>query len=276
MEPSDHSAPATHMFGRMPVGNRIRTLSVCIAALSAWVAAGCARPKAEPWSPRPRVTWDRLCTQPVPFPDNGWRLVSDRASEGRFPSSLAVSRVVLRDRDDREIRHGAYIPAKPKNEYLQWNAAFDDQMALSEVFPIAQRDLGGGPATPDLIVAACRALHARLALIYSLNELSPTQAEMIGVLYETTTGGPIATFHADATSIPPGPDEKPEEIDPWDHDARALVRARFERHVYDCVRTLILQDTATTEEVPAGWVPATPTRPVEWPPREFPARSYKP
>jgi len=245
---------------------------IITSALTLAAGVGCAHKKEQPWTPQPRVAWDHLCTVPLRFPQNGFMLVSDAQSHGRFPAALAVSRVAVRGDVGRGQKHSAYIPAKPKNEYLQWNAAFDDQMALSEVFPIANRDLGGGPAAPDLIVAACHALHARLALVYAVNELSPTEAEMIGVLYETDKAEPVATFHAFARSVPPGPEQKPEEVDPWTHDARALVRERFEQHVYQCMRTLIRQDIPTTEDVPAGWLPATPVRAVEWPPRLFRSR----
>lgn len=247
----------------------IRVPLTIVSALAAAAGTGCTQPKEQPWVPQPRVARDHLCTTPLAFPEDGFTLVSDLPSNGRFPSALAVSRVAVRGDVSGGHQPGAYIPSKPRNEYLQWNAAFDDQMALSEVFPIAQRDLGGGPAAPDQIVAACHALHARLALVYGINELSPTEAEMIGVLYETENAKPVATFHAFAKSVPPGPDQKPEQLDLWTHDARALVRQRFEQHVYDCVRTLIRQDTPTTEEVPAGWVPAAPIRAVEWPPRPF-------
>lgn len=253
------------------------SLTVIIAfAFTLAVGVGCAQKQARPWTPQPRVAWDHLSTTPVFFPENGFTLVSEEKSLGRFPAALAVSRVAVRGDVGGGQKHSTYIPAKPKNEYLQWNAAFDDQMALSEVFPIANRDLGGGPAEPEQIVAACHALHARLALVYAVNELSPTEAEMIGVLYETDKAKPIATFHAFAKSLPPGPEQKPGEVDPWTHDARALVRQRFERHVYECMRTLIRQDIPTTEEVPAGWMPAAPVRSVEWPPRQFRSRPLGP
>jgi len=143
-------------------------------------------------------------------------------------------------------------------------------MAISEVFPIRGRDLGGGEADPEQILAAFTALHARLGLIYAMNELSRTESEMFGVLYDTKSAQPIASFHVQAVSVLPPENERCREpVDLWETDSRALVRARFERLVHTCIRELILQDEPETVEPPKGWTPASPTLPAEWPPRRF-------
>jgi hypothetical protein len=156
----------------------------------------------------------------------------------------------------------------PRNEFLMWNSAFDDQMAVSEVFPVAPRDLGGAEVDPQQIVAATRALDAGIAMVYAVNELSETETEMFGTLYDTEAAEPIAAFHAQAESITPTEDSD-NAPNLWLVDSKALVRAKFERFAHACVRELILHDQPAPLETPTGWTPAGPIMPVEWPPRRF-------
>jgi hypothetical protein len=169
--------------------------------------------------------------------------------------------------DERTRMTRPYLLADPRNEFLQWNRALDDQMAISEVFPVSGRDLGGGEASPEQIVAAFHALHAKLGLIYAVNELTSTEAEMFGVLFEAASAQPIATLHARAVSLPhSGPDDDG-RVDLWESDARALVREKFERSMRACIRDLIVQDSPADADAPRGATLAGPLRPVEWPPK---------
>lgn len=242
-------------------------LGAVTAALS-----GCAQPKLEVWTPPPRVTWDFVNEDDLRLMEDGFEVLGPTTSKGRFPASLAVSRVAIRPGEEGESEWVPYIPATPRNENLQWNAAFDDLMAVSEVFPVSQRNLGGGPASPEQIVAACHALNAQLALIFALNPLNEFQTDMIGVLYETDTASPIALFHARESSVPLPEGMPPNEVDPWTHASEALVRARFENHVFHCVRKMILNDQSEMVDAPNGWTPALPIFPSEWPPTQFHTR----
>ncbi len=232
---------------------------------------GCApKPEVVEWAPGPKVTWPCVTTAPVPLVTNGYRILVRQPTSGLFPASMAVTRVALQPSTDEGSRIEANLYADPKNEFLQWNRTLDDQMAVSEVFPIIQRDLGGGEVSPEQVLAACRALHARLGLIYAVNELTPVETEMFGTLYDATTTKPIAVLHAYAVSVPPPPgeeDKKPKDL--WKVDSRALVRAKFEQYVHACLRELIIHDEREVTEAPAGWTPLGPVRPVEWPPPPF-------
>ncbi len=234
--------------------------------------AGCASsPKAERiWTARPTVDWPRVASASLPVLNNEYHIVAPRPTIGLFPANLAVTRVAVDEGSDHPDGRAPKLFADPRNEFLQWNRAFDDQMALSEVFPIDQRDLGGGPAEPQQILAAFRALHARLGLIYAVNELSPTESEIIGALYDASNAQLIAAFHAQAVSIEPTKDDaerNPKSVNLWETDSRALVRAKFETLVYAAIRELITNDQPSRTDPPAGWTPAGPIRPVVWPPR---------
>ena len=234
--------------------------------------AGCAGPVEPAWTAPPQVRWPDICIEAFPRTINGYRMLAPAGSTGRFPTVVAVSRVSMAvetvDRHRRQARR-SYLSAKPKNEFLGWNNAFDDQMAISEVFPVAQRDLGGWPAEPLQIIASFKALGAGLGLIYAQNELTPDRTEMIGILYEAETATPIAAIHAWAVSITPPEDECKKPLDLWRYDSTALVRQKFEGLVYACMRELILNDQPQRVDAPTGWTPAGPIRPVEWPPRQF-------
>jgi hypothetical protein len=133
--------------------------------------------------------------------------------------------------------------------------------------------LGGGEAEPQQIVAAFRALHAKLGLVYAVNELSEDHTEMIGVLYDLTTSRPLVSYAAQAESIPPPESASKSEKrsqDLWKTDSRALVRAEFGKLVHASLRELILTDRPTDLEDKSGWTPIYPTRAVVWPPRVSP------
>lgn len=235
------------------------------------LSSGCAKKEeVEIWTPQPRVHWEHVSLDPARPVSEGYRVLIPQPTRGFFPASMAVTRLAVEITDEQVQATRPYLLTDPRNEFLQWNRSLDDLMAISEVFPVVKRDLGGGEADPRQILAACRALHARFGLIYAVNELSETEAEMFGVLYNAASEEPVASIHARAVSVPPLPEEECDQPpDPWETDARALVRESFERRLQACVRELILQDTHETIEAPEGWTPAGPIRPVEWPPRHL-------
>jgi hypothetical protein len=247
--------------------NLIRaTLSV--ALLASYCASGCAQKPVEVWEPKPRTEWQHVMTVTGDAPVNDFSVNAAHQTTGLFPANVAVTRVAVEDNDEGGLE--PRLNADPRNEFLQWNSTFDNLMAVSEVFPIDQRDLGGGDATPEQILAAFRGLHARLGLVYAVNEISETESEMFGALYETSSLEPVASFHARAVSIELDEDDKDKD-DPynlWKTDSRALVRAKFAEMVHACMRQLIINDQPADVEAPTGWTPSVPVRPVEWPPRQ--------
>jgi hypothetical protein len=229
---------------------------------------GCAAPKkVEPvWVAPPRVEWNDLSRRPIEPACNEHRILLPANTAGLFPASMAVTRLAV-DRSCDEEKRNPVLLTDPRNEFLQWNSALDDKMAVSEVFPIFPRDLGGNPAHPDQIVSAFRALNARLGLIYAVNELSPTETETMGVLYDVRTASPIAVIHARAESLClTNESGKRSRLDLWRTDSRALARGKFEQSLRACIRGLIAQDRPAELESSEGWMRMTPSRPVEWPP----------
>ena len=233
--------------------------------------AGCAaRQKTKPWTPQPRVFWEDLAVERFPAPLEGYVILA-APTEGLFPADVAVARVTIENEQTNAwTTRCPKLAPEPRNEYLQWNAAFDNLMAVSEVFPVAQRDLGGTEAHPLQVLAAYRALGARMGLIYAMNELRENEVEMFGAWYDMRTTAPIAVCYARAVTTPP-PEEASDRdrTDLWKTDAKALVRADFERVLHACMRELIRSDRSAPLEDTAGWKPIRPVRPAEWPPRHF-------
>lgn len=243
--------------------------------LSAGLAAslpGCSTKKkeAEPWVAPPYVGWADLTDRPMPEVSNEYQLLKTEPTQGLFPAAIAVTRVSREKRDefDQAEPPGPRISVHPRNETLRFNSAFDDLMAVAEVFPIAQRTLGGGEAVPAQILAAYRALDARLGLIYAVNEISPERTEVLAVLYNVRSGAALACYHCSATTLAPpeGEEGKKRDVNLWKTDSRALARREFERLVHASLRELILHDEPAPLEDRSGWAPVVPPLRPEWPP----------
>ncbi|MBU0717699.1 MAG: hypothetical protein KJ749_05570 [Planctomycetes bacterium] len=243
-----------------PLGSWFIPGTLCLG-----VMLGCAsRQKADVWKPPPRVDWFDILTVPFEPMHDGYVLVMSEPTAGLFPASIGVTRLVVERNLAGEVLFVKYLARDPRNEFLRWNSAFDDQMAISEVFPIDERDLGGAPADPAQVLAAFHALHARVGLVYAVNELSESETEMLGALYDVAAAEPLAVIRARASSVVL-PDGAQEPVDLWKSDSRALVRAEFEAYVYECIRELIARDTPAVVESPNAW---KPDRPI-WPPGRF-------
>ena len=242
------------------------------------VVSGCSsssRTKQEAWVAKPIVAWHDVAPNEVHALDNLYRIVIPRPTKGLFPANLAVTRVglVQLEEEDGSPHVVSMVYKDPRNEFLRWNTSFDDQMAISEVFPIDQFDMGGGVAEPVQVVAAFNALDAKLGLVYAMNELGPERSEMIGALYDVPNAQPIAYIHATAESVKPPEGSvqggaKGIDLDLWETDSKALVRRKFEEIVYACVFELIQFDEPEVVDVPEGWKAVTPARPAVWPPRQ--------
>lgn len=238
------------------------------------VMTGCASSrKVVAWTPAPFVHWQNVSPLPVGPLENSYRIVTDEPTQGLFPANIAVTRVGLEPVDAEPGKLVPVVYKDPRNEFLQWNSSFDDQMAISEVFPIDEFDLGGGLAKPDQVVAAFHGLHANLGLIYAMNELAPDQTEIIAALYDVEKARPIAYLQASAKSIPP-PVDRSEcrraadkcHADLWRTDSKSRVRKKFEEILYACVYDLIQNDQPELIDVPKGWKRVFPERSSAWPP----------
>ncbi len=250
---------------------QVMKLRVLLTAAVTALLCGCAAPESKkPWVAPQRVAWSDVATEPVESVENGYRIVQSDATEGLFPCALAVSRIAAET--PRTNAGGSLAaPSTPHNEFLIWNTSFDNLPAVSEAFPVVERDLGEYPVEPQLILSAARAFHAGLSLIYAVNQLAPEKYEMLGVLHDTKTGKPIAVFHTVNETIirPKNAKKAHNNVDAWEYEARALARLQFKSLALACFRELIAHDVPQRQEPPEGWTPNRPLAPMHWPPRYY-------
>lgn len=229
-------------------------------------ASGCASKKVAPWRPGIAVQWSDISTQSILRPENGFHILTQKPTQGLFPTSMAVTRVAIAEGHGPVPRARSVLLSDPRNEFLQWNSALDDQLAVSEVFPIVQTNMGGARVAPLKILAASRALKARLGMIYAINEISEHETELLGVLYDTRAAKPVAVLHARARSALPQTKKEETSTTPWEFDSHAIVRARFERLLNQCIRELILNDRPAPTVRRTSSRSSNRTRHVQWPP----------
>lgn len=242
---------------------RIAAVSILVLGIT-----GCASKKEEvTWVPKPHVPWEDVVVERGSEPRQGFELHTGGPTTGLFPARISVVRLARSEDCMKSEVQDAELFRDPRNEFLQWNTAFDDQMAISEVFPIARRDLGGGPALPPQILSAMHALGGSIGLIYAVNEIEQNETEMFGALYDTRSMTQLASMRAVAESVVFEEDEEPEEKNLFATDSKALVRNEFERLVYLAMRELILNDQPAEVESPEGWIPDRPMVPAIWPPQ---------
>ncbi|MGB0715894.1 MAG: hypothetical protein ACPGXK_08450 [Phycisphaerae bacterium] len=247
---------------------KTKLMSIALAPVLVGIV-GCASKEEEVvWTPRPKVPWEDVIVDHTVAPKQGFELHVNGPTQGLFPARISVVRLARSEDCMKSEVRDAELFRDPRNEFLQWNSAFDDQMAVSEVFPIARRDLGGGPAMPPQILAAMSALGGEIGLIYAVNELAENETEMLGALYDTSSMKQLASMRAVAESVIFEEDEEPEDedINLFETDSKALVRDEFERLVYLALRELIMNDEPAKVEAPEGWIPDRPMVPAQWPP----------
>lgn len=249
----------------------IAQLVVTAMASLMFFAVGCVRPEVKIWMPSPITQWSKIAPNPPRPISNNYRILLVDPTEGLFPASMAVTRVGAAETMEDAVDGQLDLILDPRNEFLLWNSVFDDQMAISEVFPIAKQDLGGERVSPKQILRAMAALHAKVGFVYAYNEPSETDAEMIGVIYRTNPPAPLAMIHARETSLVK-PENSKNDLDLWKYDSDARVRKKFAKLVHACLRELVKRDKPMREDPPPGWLPKYPELPVEWPPRSGQSR----
>lgn len=250
----------------MNSGSMVKWASILAMAL---INVSCCCPEGEgviKVTSKAPIDWYFISTEPVEPLYNAYQLQIVPPTRGLFPASVGVTRIESEVIDESVDLIRPLIFTNPRNEYLKWNSTFDDLMAVSEVFPVTQFDMGGENAYLENVLGAFRGLGAKLGLVYAVNEFDDLETEIIGALYDTDSSRPIAHFHAHAVSVFPEKNQKDEPPNLWETDSTAIARQRFESLVYSCFLELIEHDERTEPNAPPGWNPVAPARRVKWPP----------
>jgi hypothetical protein len=249
---------------------------VILAGLSL-ALLGCQKRAEPPFMPTaPVVPWRDLSSRQAEFPEDSFTLLVDEPTEGLFPTSLAVARLAGVRTTDAAPRlasnHGLVLSTTPAHELLKWNAAFDDIRLISEVFPLSRMSLNGRPACVSTLMESAAAMTGRICLVYSINDLAPTESEIKGVVYRVSTRQPVAAVHARGVYFPPSDQEVDNDprsdleklLEPC--SARMVAEARFLSLTRACLLALRDNDRPAKPEIEEGWVPQGPLAPPIWPP----------
>jgi hypothetical protein len=260
---------------------RNRTACLACTVVACLLAAGCSQtdePAFEPTSPV--VRWADLVSSEVALPEDGFTLLVTQPTKGLFPASLGVARLAAVTPESAEsgepLTSRIILAEEPAHDFLRWNSAFDDVRPVREVFPISWIALNGREVTAANVVDACRAMTGRMCLVYCQTDVSVSESEARGVMYEAVTGRPLATIHARGVYVAPESDEAaPEDGDDASRDGppltpRLVSEDRFEALVRACMLQLAANDQPQPPAPEEGWVPEGPLAPPVWPPSASP------
>ena len=224
-------------------------------ALLAALLSGCQHTPAATYEPR--LTMASLAPG-LDAPDNTYLLQVDDQTQGRFPCSLAVARLALPEIEP----NGDLVTAEmsPGDE-AYWTEAFRGVSAIRDLRFLDRRSLkddGGGISG---LLAAARRIEAPLLLVHAPNRYGPNSAQVLGVLYDVETKGPIAALHTSAHRLnEDGLETAPEEEkgDRRLYDACYQAGRAFEHQAVDCLRDQFRRDELPHEPQPHHWTPLYP------------------
>jgi hypothetical protein len=225
--------------------------AVAIGLLCVFVASamlGCAA--QPPGVCERRIHMQELAVD-VPPVDNGYRLLAQERTHGRFACSLAIAKLA----PGEEVGTVNLVELAPAEE-AYWTDAVcgvSEVRDLQFLSPISVR-----PDEPDTetLCAAAAAREATLLLLYVSNRYGPNSAQVLGVLYDVPSCQPIASLHASASFL----NEQGEEVSPdkrfGDHretDASFQASRAYEKHLLSCLGELIHNDSPPPTTQPHRW-----------------------
>jgi len=213
---------------------------------------GChgAKPPVVPLEPR--LSFDELAPG-LPAADNGYRLLADQPTVGRFACSLAVAKLSYRT-DFAGDRLSLDDPFPTEQVY--WAEQMRGVEAVRELVFLTTRTLKPEGADLTSLCDRARRLGAPLLLVYLPNRWGPNSGQVLGVLYESSSQQALATLHASATIL----DEEGQEASPdrkrGEHrqqDACYQAARAFEANTLACLRELMHRDSAPLFTQPHRW-----------------------
>ncbi|GJM24193.1 MAG: hypothetical protein DHS20C16_06080 [Phycisphaerae bacterium] len=228
---------------------------------------GCAQHSHDVYSTSAEPAgWSDLSPGASVTSDEGYRLLVPQATEGLFPASISVARIAQSSYNGGQL----VLAMKPEVDFLAWNSVFDDFRAVSEVFPLNEKDLDGGEVSAENLMTASEALEAGLMLLYTESRGGYDRCSLSGVLYDVRSRQALAAIHANSLiSDPVSPDERKARTASADtredRDPRLVAVDAFESHVRDCLRRLMTKDKSKNVGPIEGWIPTYTVEPLIWP-----------
>lgn len=235
---------------------------------------------AEAYEPFEYETGVRMSDFGISGPDDslsGVQLLNDEATNGRFPTGLAVVRVHASSRDEGPERP-LFVSAMGSDRAVYWNGVVDDLPSVREVTIL--RTLGIDPRggtwsdlTREALNVACD-----LCLMYGAVANTDADAEFIAVLWDAAQQTPLSFFRA-ATELSPEVRKrckKKRAGHDRECDAAFLAEARLRTMVRDHLWDLAQRDSTSVTTQPSPWRTDLPLFPRDYyryrDPRSYPPR----
>jgi len=196
------------------------------------------------------------------FAANALRMLGDDASQGRFPTGLAIAKVEIGQTGPRGPRQVTLLDI-PNVEAVHWNDLLDQMSPIRETVMSGRLDLPPGPTRIRDLVSAAAGLHCGLCLTYAAYGDPVTETRMMGVLWNSVEHRPIAMLHAAADAelaaykneIEHNPINAAQSRADW-QAARA-----FEAQLIRAIAGLIARDHPVASTQPSPWINDRPLEP---------------
>ncbi|MBI4580962.1 MAG: hypothetical protein HY718_14745 [Planctomycetes bacterium] len=223
---------------------------------------GCERPEPPPvaYAGPTLACGDLGLARTVEAQPNGYVVLDETPSQGRFPARLAVVRLdkpnplFVCDDPLFAAERGWEIATLKEEEATIWNTLLK---TVPRVQAVAVMDRSA-TVSPDCdlkqVIESVRRLGTELCLIYGPRMVPDDCAGLAGVIVDAATGQYVAYVQSQAGAIdfePPRPDRS--KYDRSHQDVNYLAARRFERQVRNCVLDLIGRDQPPVVTQPSPW-----------------------
>jgi len=196
------------------------------------------------------------------LPREGYRLLKDEPTSGRFPTGMAVAQLIA-------ARHSWDSEAYPRlaelggEEAVGWNELTDDLPLVREVLLSGSHAASPDRPTLDDYIRTAATVGCSMLLAYTQCGDPAYDATLSGVLIDTSNGAPLASFRA-AACVTPEEYEACIEIEPQDERwcrAEFLARRDFTRYVRLALEDLMHRDSPAAATQPSPWLTDRPLYP---------------
>lgn len=239
-----------------------------LAAILA-LAAGCAAPKQSVLTAVETedagLTAADLGASGPAIEGDGYRLLSNERTSGRFPCSVAVTKLKKSSSGTKE-RPFEVAPIRAPAA-SRWNTLLDLDPLVREVAILSKYGLPLKSVSIDDLLKESSRLGYALTMVYSESGDEGYASEQVGVFWDNRTRTALAVFQSSATG---DPNAKIVEGTPEQEDPRILVAGFMAgRALHHAARSALWelagQDERSTTTQPSPWNgerPYVPMRPI--------------
>jgi len=240
-----------------------------LAALIVAITAGCASPRpaelaATESEDNGLTAADLGATGPL-IEGDGYRILTADRTSGRFPCSVAVTRL-RKSAANSPDRPFEIAPIRAP-EASRWNCLLDLDPLVREVGILGKYGLPLKTVSIDDLLRESSRLGYALTIVYSTSGDEGYVSEQVGVMWDNRTRTPLAVFQSSATGDPKAEIKKgtPEHDDPRIVVAGFLASRELHQLAGASLYDLASRDDRSTTTQPSPWHgdrPYIPMRPL--------------